>query len=252
MNKEYVKQYVRLEKEHWWFVVRKKIILQVLKKYIHKNQVSILNVGAAGGASSQWLSVFGNVVSVENEPGFIEQLKEKNFQVVEASVITMPFENNSFDVVCAFDVIEHVDNDAAAMNELQRVCKTGGVVCVTVPAFPLLWSSHDIANGHVRRYTKNSLLTLAEFFPQLLNAEIRYFNSLLFLPILVARKFSAIFKKDAVKGQSDFTFYKTPRILNALFKLIFSAEPLLLPFISFPVGVSMIGVWKKTGTNNKE
>ena len=91
MNKEYVQQYAKLETTHWWFVVRQKIILQFLKKYTGEKPVSILNIGAAGGASTQWLSSLGNVVSVETDPFFIDHLKEQHINVIDSSVTAMPF-----------------------------------------------------------------------------------------------------------------------------------------------------------------
>jgi len=247
MNKEFVAAYSMLEKKHWWFVGRQKIILQFLKQYSDQPALNILNIGAAGGASSQWLSALGKVVSVETEPFFITHLQALDIDVVNASVTSMPFPDNSFDLVCAFDVIEHVADDSAAMKEMERVCKTGGTVCVTVPAFKMLWSNHDVVNGHHRRYTKKSLSSLGENITTLKEAAINYFNSLLFLPILLARKWSNLFPTVSQKGQSDFTFYKTPGPLNDLLKIIFSAESSLLKLIPFHFGVSLIGVWKKTG-----
>ncbi len=251
MNKEFVQAYSMLEKKHWWFIGRQKIILQFLRKHVAPAPLSILNIGAAGGASTQWLSDLGNVVSVETEPSFIAHLKAQHIEVVNASVTAMPFPENSFDLVCAFDVIEHVADDAAAMREMERVCKAGGVICVTVPAFKTLWSNHDVVNGHHRRYTKKSLAALVENATQLNQTALQYFNSLLFLPILTARKLANLFRKGVPKDQSDFTFYKTPGPVNRLFKTIFSAETSLLKFISFPFGVSLIAVWKKTAGNTK-
>lgn len=245
MNKEYVQQYVQLEKQHWWFVVRQKIILSFLKKYTKDLPVRVLNIGAAGGASSQWLSKFGAVVSVETELSFIDYLRSKHIEVVDASIVNMPFDDNSFDLVCAFDVIEHVEDDVAAVKEMERVCKKDGVICATVPAFKMLWSNHDMVNGHYRRYTKKSFLSLFAKNAVLKNYELQYFNSLLFLPILVVRKISNLFKKGLDKNQSDFTNYKTRGILNKILRIIFAAEIPLLKFIKFPFGVSLIGIWKK-------
>jgi SAM-dependent methyltransferase len=244
MNREYVQQYAALERKHWWFVVRQKVILQFLKKYINDQPISVLNIGAAAGASSQWLSSLGNVVSVETEPLFIQHLN-----VINSSVTDMPFADNSFDLVCAFDVIEHVDDDVVAMKEMERVCKAGGMICVTVPALKMLWSDHDIANEHFRRYTKKSLSSLGKIFSGLKKEEIQYFNSLLFLPILAARKISNSFSKNKSRLQSDFTRYKTPGLFNKLLQIIFSLELPLLRSIHFPVGVSLIAAWKKTSIN---
>ena len=249
MNREYVQQYAKLETTHWWFVVRQKIILQFLKKYTNQKPLRILNIGAAGGASTQWLAALGQVVSIETDPFFIDHLKEQKIDVVDSPVELMPFDKNSFDLVCAFDVIEHVKDDSDAMKEMTRVCKPGGMICITVPAFKMLWSDHDVVNAHYRRYTKASLQFLGVAFPAIKKMEISYFNSLLFLPILVARKVSNLLSKDKKNIQSDFTRYKISGPFNKLCKMIFATEIPLLRFIHFPFGVSLIAAWEKISTD---
>lgn len=249
MNKEYIQQYVKLEKEHWWFVVRQKIILQYLKTITKPQPIKILNIGAAGGASSKWLSTLGNVVSVETDPAFLNHLISENIPVVNASVISMPFNNNYFDLVCAFDVIEHVEDDFAAIKEIERVCKAGGFICITVPAFNMLWSNHDVVNGHYRRYASKSLRTLTEKFSSLEYKKLQYFNSLLFIPILIARKISNNFSNNKKIPQSDFGLFKKAGLLNKILKSIFSLEIPMLRFVRFPFGVSLIGIWKKSESN---
>ena len=245
MNKEYIKEYVTLEKEHWWFIVRKRILSFFLQKHNTQKNLRILNVGAAGGASSQWLAAFGEVVSLESDPFFVEHLLSIKIDVVNASVTNMPFANETFDLVCAFDIIEHVEDHLAAMRELDRVCKTGGRVCLTVPALNILWSHHDEVNGHFRRYTKASLTGLVLALPSLRLMEIKYFNSLLFLPILMARKFSNMFRPHRIDTMSDFTGFKVRAPISALLQSIFSLEVSLFRSVSFPLGVSLLGIWQK-------
>jgi SAM-dependent methyltransferase len=241
MNKEYVKEYVALETAHWWFKVRQKIILQILQKFIPQEKtkrLKILNVGIAGGASSNWLSQLGDVVSVENEPAFLEYLHSQNFPVTNASITSLPFKDNIFDLVCAFDVIEHVEGHQLAIAELWRVCKLDGSLCITVPAFQSLWSNHDVVNGHQRRYTKNELQNLIGSNKIIYST---YFNTILFVPIFLFRKAMALFNNKPKKEESDFSYSKT----NSLAGYVFGIEPLLLRFIKFPFGVSLIALAKK-------
>lgn len=247
MNNEYVQQYAKLEREHWWFLVRQKIILQFLKKHISTPdpQLSVLNIGAAAGASSELLKAFGNVVSVEIDPLFIEYLKRHDVEVTEASITQLPFCDNHFDVVCVFDVLEHIADDATAMKEIERVCKHDGSVCIAVPANPFLWSQHDVVNGHCRRYTKKGLLALFRTSSQLIPVETAYFNSLLFLPILVTRKISTFFRKHNNEEESDFSYYKTSAFSNSILNKIFGIELPLMKFMHFPFGVSLISFLKK-------
>ena len=242
MNSQYISAYATLEREHWWFLVRKKIILQFLHKYCSAGSLKVLNIGAAGGSSSQWLSVFGKVDSVENEPAFLQHLKALQINVVNASVTALPFADESFNLVCAFDVLEHVHEDQQSFAEIARVCKPGGVICITVPASPALWSNHDVVNGHVRRYTKQKFLALGKRSESIQIKKFSFFNTLLFFPIAIARKF-----QKSKMAKSDFERFQTSQSSNKLLRKIFSWELPLLRFLSLPFGVSMIGIWKKQG-----
>ncbi len=246
MNKEYVLQYAELERKNWWFKVRKKIIAAAIKKNCNPlpYNTAVLNVGAAAGASSQWLSQFGKVTSVENDKDFVAFLKEAKEDVQESGAEQLPFANNQFDLVCAFDVIEHIEDDNKAVHEMLRVCRAGGFLVVTVPAFQSLWSSHDAVNHHKRRYTKKSLLTLIEK----MDCEVKYatyFNSLLFLPVWIFRKVKNIFSKPSQKLVADFAYTSNGSIVSFILEKIFALEIFLLRFLRFPFGVSLLLVLQK-------
>ena len=107
------------------------------------------------------LNIFGEVESVEFDTNCsIYSSENKNIRVCNASVASLPFKSSTFDLVCAFDVLEHVQNDNIAVKEIFRVCKKNGHVFVTVPAYEFLWSEHDEVNQHFRRYNKNNLQDL--------------------------------------------------------------------------------------------
>lgn len=240
MNKDYIRQYATLETTHWWFLVRQKILEKFLEVYCLPGQLKILNIGAAGGASSRWLAKFGEVTSVENEPAFIEHLRSEGLQVDVASVICLPYADNQFDLVCAFDVLEHVQDDKVGFEEMTRVCKYGGAIFITVPAYQFLWSNHDEVNGHMRRYARKSFLSLASGNAGLQLSVFTFFNTILFLPVALARK---IMKRKA--KASDFETFETSRVPNWILGKLFSIEVFLLRFMRFPFGVSMLGIWRK-------
>ena len=246
MNKDFVTKYSHFENHHWWFTVRKKILQQALQKQLSNTQpLNILNVGAAAGASSIWLGQFGQVVSVEYDTIFFNYLQQQKMNCVQANIEALPFANNSFDVVCAFDVIEHVENDTKAIAELLRVCNSNGIVAITVPAFKQLWSVHDEVNGHKKRYTKNTFATLLGTLPKHNVVYQTYFNSLLFLPIFLIRQLEKLYRKKNSKAVSDFSYYDIHPILNTVFKAFFSVEIYLLKIFTLPIGVSLLTVIKK-------
>ncbi len=252
MNKDYYEEYYRYERSHWWFIVRSRIIEKTLLRYIKPSSpLKILNVGVATGASSQLLMKFGEVVSVEYDKDCCEFVSGVlNTKVYNNSIIELPFESGSFDLVCAFDVIEHVADHELAVSEMYRVCKPEGHLFVTVPAFMSLWSKHDVINHHERRYRLKQLRTLFKK----LNGEETYssfFNSILFPLIFIFRQFSKLVFRNQKEDQvsSDFEAISTKsamgRFINAILSRFFSMEIFLLRFMKFPVGVSIIFLWKK-------
>jgi len=246
MDTAYFKEYYQLERKHWWFTVRVKILADLIQRHCEPRPgLRILNVGVATGATSEMLEQFGNVTSLEFDSDCCRFLRtEVGLDVTNGSVLELPFANAAFDLVCAFDVIEHVEDDHTAFQELQRVCRTAGHVFVTVPALMLLWSHHDVVNQHFRRYTRRQLLNLAQ--PAAGIRYSTYFNSLLFLPILAFRVVSRLLPNGLVRkgAGSDFTVFEDG-ISNSILRAVFTLERKLLNLIRFPVGVSIACVWQK-------
>ena len=258
MTKEYYKNYYHLERNHWWFVVRLEILKQELQKIIisknnleDKPKLKILNIGIATGKTSEMLAEFGDVISLEYDETCADFVRKKlNIEVIEGSILELPFEENSFDLVCAFDVIEHVKDDKKAVLEMNRVCKKKGKICITVPAFQSLWSHHDEVNQHFKRYKMNEIKNLFDLQSKKLNNKYSfkilkktYFNSFLFIPIWLFRKLNFLIPKQFIrKGSgSDFEIYKSNHFLDSILKGIFRIEKnILQKNISFPFGVSLL------------
>lgn len=255
MNKEYYKEYYSLERKHWWFRARSKIIAAQVEKAIKGiKSPKILNIGVATGATSEMLADFGEVTSLEYDSGCCQFLKEQlNFEVVQGSITALPFDDSSFDLVCAFDVIEHVEDDVLGLQEMVRVCKPGGQILVTVPAFMSLWSEHDEINHHFRRYTASSLQTLFSKAEEGAVHYITYFNSLLFLPIFLARKVANLIgrkNKTESRLKSDFSRFKTGLLNDLLYRVFLSENFFLKKSYTFPAGVSILLSWVKNDAFN--
>lgn len=218
MDKEYFKEYFYNERNHWWFLVREKIIgyelTKLLKEKDFNRTIKILNVGCATGRTSEFLEKFGEVISLEYDEDCYNFVKEKlNINIVNGSVLDLPFENEIFDVVCAFDIIEHVHDDLKAAEEMKRVLKNNGNLILTVPAFNFLWSEHDEINFHFRRYTKKTLLNTLNVFK--LN-KTYFFNSILFIPIAIVRLLSK-FKSKKLEKKSDFKRFNSSLVSKILY-----------------------------------
>jgi SAM-dependent methyltransferase len=133
--------------DYWWYRARSEMLRTVLEPYVGSPE-RLLDVGSADGPSVAWLAA-RQKVSLDLDPRGLRPPSG-----ICGSVLALPFVDASFDVVSAFDVIEHCDPEAAALAELHRVLEPGGRLLLSVPAYQWAWSDHDVANGHHRRYTR--------------------------------------------------------------------------------------------------
>ena len=244
MEQSYFQTYYRLERENWWFKVRAKIILHRIRLLLKTTaNPRILNVGVATGYTSELMAPLGTVQSVEYDDACYQFLKENvPIDVVQGSILDLSFADDYYDLVCAFDVVEHVEEDQLAVQELKRVTKPGGNVMVTVPAFMFLWSEHDTINHHARRYTLSKLRALFASSGEI--SYVTYFNTILFPPIALFRVISR-FLPPRSHQQSDFAL-ANGKVTSRLLYTIFCAEHWLLQRgIRFPIGVSLALTWKK-------
>lgn len=253
MKHDYYKEYYELERNHWWFVAREKIISNYIKKLLQQDKlqetkIKILNIGCGPGRSSEYLSQFGEVVSIEYDKFCCEFASEKTgLEIINGSITELPFGDNMFDLVCAFDVIEHVEDDQLAVSEMKRVAKNNGLLFVTVPAFMSLWSHHDVINHHFRRYKLAEVKELFSFKKDGKMIFSSYFNTFLFPPIYVFRQLSNLLKSGEKRtgSGSDFEAFK-PGILNSiLFRIMYFETNFINRNIGLPFGVSILFVWKK-------
>jgi SAM-dependent methyltransferase len=246
MDKNYYREYFELERYHWWFQVRSKILESTLDKFAKKGENKIINIGVATGATSEMLGSYGKVESLEYDKSCIEFVNQRtNLNIKHGSILELAYHDNLFDIVCAFDVIEHVNDDRKAVSEMIRVCKPGGIVCITVPAFMSLWSHHDVINHHFKRYRISEVVRL---FDDKSNIVFKsYFNTILFPPILLMRVFTRIFPNIITRSGSgsDFTLIKY-NFINKIFYSLFLAEKYLLKvFQRLPFGVSLFIIYRK-------
>lgn len=251
MDTRYYKEYFKLEREHWYFRARNKIIMNHIRGLVQdkpKSSLKILNVGAGTGYTSELLQEFGAVTSIEYEETCCEFVTENlNIQIEQGSILELAYAANEFDLVCAFDVIEHVEDDVLGVKELKRVCKKEGIVVITVPAHPFLWSRHDEINHHFRRYKKQQLLNL--FGEEGNFIYHSYYNTWLFPPVALFRFLNNRFKltkETAEDTGSDFSVIgEDSWMTSLLFKLFYSESFFIARHISLPFGVSLITSWRK-------
>jgi 2-polyprenyl-3-methyl-5-hydroxy-6-metoxy-1,4-benzoquinol methylase len=249
MEESYYKKYFVLEKEHWFFRVRKKILFYFIKKYA-KFGSKVFDFGCGSGylvgeLQKMGYDASGTDVSTEAiEFGLSKGVR--NLSAVQDGEIK-PLEGG-FDLILALDVVEHMEDDSRAIRAIEGALKPGGIAIITVPAYQWMWGVQDDVNHHFRRYTMSSLVEVIKGANNFKIIRKTYFNTFLFLPIAIVRIIS---KWLNLKGrESDFEIDN--QILSALFYFIFNLETRLLKFISFPFGVSILVVLEKTKLSHEQ
>ena len=246
MDKSYYNKYYTLERNHWWFKIRSRILMDTIRRKIGKDSLNILNIGSATHYTSELLMEYGKVISLEYDEECCKFARnELGFEVINGSATKLPFKDNSFNLICAFDVIEHIEDDQLAIKEIERVCMTNsGYIILTVPAFSFLWSDHDVVNHHFRRYTMRRLLNLIDEKAKIIKKT--YFNFLLFPLISIFRlaSNSRLKKTNPGNAKSDFDNINIHSSVNMIFERIFNLERTLLKFLNFPIGVSILLLYK--------
>jgi SAM-dependent methyltransferase len=155
-----VRKLAEREVDHWWYRERRHLLAKAISGLTPGRA---LDIGAAGGGNTRVLREHGwDAVALEYGADGAEVAKGRGLPTLRSDATKLPLADDSLDLVMAFDLLEHLHDDDAAVAEVHRVLKPGGTYLVAVPADPKLWSSHDEAVDHVRRYTRDGLLSLLE------------------------------------------------------------------------------------------
>src|SRR5947199_6545096 len=151
-----------VDEHHWWYRGRRRIIRAELNRLPLLRPACVLDAGCGSGRTLQELVDYGEVSGIELNADAAAIARARGLgEVREGRLEELPWDDATFDLVTCLDVIEHVPDDAAALAEIRRVCRPGGWLLVTVPAYQALWSRHDEANHHYRRYSRSSLRVAA-------------------------------------------------------------------------------------------
>jgi SAM-dependent methyltransferase len=225
-----------LQQAHWWFAARREILGSEIGRLPLPKPARILEVGCGPGGNLELLKRFGEVRAIEPDAESRAYAAERSGVVVQGGLLPdrLPDLGGPFDLVCAFDVIEHVGDDAGAVAALAKLVTPGGFVVTTVPAYAWLWSEHDAQHHHKRRYTRTAYRRLFEG-AGLTVRRASYFNSVLFPPIAAIRLARTVAR---LRGGDDERM--PPPALNDLLRRLFAAEASILKAMDLPFGVSIL------------
>ena len=155
-----VRKLAALEARHWWYQERRHLLAQAIRGL---EPGRAIDIGAAGGGNTMVLQQAGwRATALEYSADGAEVAHERGLPVLRSDATSLPLAGDSVDLVVAFDILEHLEDDDAAVREVHRVLRPTGTYLIAVPADPRLWSAHDEAVDHVRRYTRTELLALLD------------------------------------------------------------------------------------------
>ena len=235
----------RIEETHWWHSARRAIVLDWIRnRYVGRDDLVILDAGCGTGHLLQQLRTLGHAEGVDISDEALDFCRKRGLDNVrKADVNDLPFAGDTFDMVTALDVIEHLDDDVGALREFRRVLKPGGSVFIFVPAHRWLWSLQDEVSHHRRRYTDATLRASIEGAG--LTVERQSYVSTFLLPVIfLGRQWLKVtLRFRDVDTENDLH----PVWANGILKRVFLSEIPILKRMNMPFGASLIAVGRKPG-----
>jgi SAM-dependent methyltransferase len=162
MQSTEIERLAHFEDWYWWHRARQTIVARLLDRYVGNRPARVLDVGCGAGATSVVAGGRGRLLGVDLGVEAVVAARARGLEVARMDATSLGTRDAAFDLVSALDVLEHLDDDRAAAREILRTLRPGGCFIATVPAYQWLWSSHDVALGHRRRYTSSRLRNVLE------------------------------------------------------------------------------------------
>lgn len=232
-----------VEETHWWYVGRRRIIQFLVERIcttLNKSNPRILDVGCGTGANLKMLAAHGRAEGVDISPQAVDFCRERGLDSVKLGAAEqLPYENGSFELVTALDVVEHLDDDVAGLREMRRVLVRDGRVLLFVPAFMFLWGVQDDVSNHRRRYTLPGLLKAVEAAGFSVEWS-SYANISFFLPVLVVR---SVMRWLGLRADTEYGINISP--MNGPFSRLFAAERHIFKRGRLPFGVSSVCIARR-------
>lgn len=247
MDRAVFDRMAELDQQHWWFTARRRILSELIRRIVRPPAAArILELGCGTGHNLDMLAAFGSVEASELDDHARAMATRRLGRAVEK--VALPdlskFPADSYDMIALLDVLEHVPDDKGSLAAIFTRLKPGGALLLTVPANPWMWSAHDVAHHHHRRYRKGEITALARgagFEIDLLSP----FNTILF-PLIAGIR--AVGK---VRGHETADDALPARPVNRLLDRLFGAEAALIGRLPFPFGVSLVAVLRRPATAHR-
>ncbi|BAY18696.1 hypothetical protein NIES21_45480 [Anabaenopsis circularis NIES-21] len=239
MDKNFYLQYAAVEDQHWWFVGRRRIVEALIRQLKLPKHAKILEAGCATGGNLSMLARYGEVAAMELDETACLLANERRVTTVQQGSLPdkIPF-TSQYDLIVILDVLEHIDDDLAALEALSSRLNPNSWLLITVPAYQFLWSYHDEINHHKRRYTLKKLQRVVKQAGYTV-CYGSYFNTWLFPLVAGIRLLKNLLKLDKkADASSDLNLPAKP--INKFLTFLFASERYLINRVSLPFGVSVV------------
>ena len=243
MRQDLYAELYQIENNHWWHHHKRALVHQMITHFCPEKG-KVLDVGAGTGKMLQELKQSGwQIFGIDTHQEAIKQSKRRDIpiQLIDIAKQSLPYQDNSFDLVIALDTLEHIANDKKAIKEINRVIKPAGIIILTVPAYQWLFCYWDKMLGHYRRYSSKTLKRLVNN-SGLEILFLSYFFSYLLLPTVITRLIRTILRQKKV---SDFKITPLNWLVVPFLKLLSKIERSFLKSVSLPFGSSLICIARK-------
>lgn len=232
------------EKHYWWHKGKLSLVSELHSMYFPADKkLRILEIGCGTGEVLNLLSSFGDVTGMDISEEAVQASQDRGFDVIQGDVNTMDLSSHedTYDLVLALDVLEHIRDDMETLRRVRKMLKPGGHFFVTVPAYKFLWSNHDEALHHARRYHSVEIRQKLKDTGYELKKST-HFVAALFFPIATVRLLSNFIRR---KAYAESHYFKVPKFVNTFFSKLLEFEAKLIRKIYLPIGTTLAAVGKK-------
>lgn len=244
MQPELYQLHERLEDTYWWFVAKNNILLHLIER-IAKPGARVADIGCGTGGLLAQLAPKYDAIGVEMDATARDACSRRGLNVLAGHLPdAIPLPDASCDLVVSSEVVEHVENDRGAVARLAALLAPGGTLIITVPAHQWMWSEHDVANHHFRRYTRAQVRALIEGTG--LEVSLLTYQMVALFPLMAAARFAA-----KLRGSGNLAagaeIKPLPRAVNGVLRRVFEVEKWVTPRFPSPIGGSVLCVARRSG-----
>ncbi|MBX7246917.1 MAG: class I SAM-dependent methyltransferase [Candidatus Sumerlaeaceae bacterium] len=256
---EYHKMHA-LEQRYWWFQGRRRVVHNMLAEILaggrswgcataparHPDgRLRLVDIGCGTGYLLEDLEKMGVAVGLDFSPVALTYCRQRNLRnVLRGDAANIPLQSASVDVITALDLVEHIRDDHRLMGEFFRILRPGGMALMSVPAHKSLWSNHDVALHHFRRYEKPEFLSLVTG-AGLKPVKYSFSVSSAYLPAAAFRRIKRLVSKPETSTNPKTDEFPLPGFVNASLLATMKVEAWLLKHMNLPFGMSLLCIAQK-------